>query len=135
MRGCVSASSEESFKRVVCYPRPLCFNHGCPISKDCVLCKKKKKKLSCGGLHLNFLELKITFLLINAPWSHAERKALESRGRGEAEGGSGGGRGQRWRGQAAPPAWFCCVYTPALNSFLPRAFTEQKKINDTMRLK
>lgn len=26
------------------------------------------------GLHLNFLQLKITFLLMHAPWGHEERE-------------------------------------------------------------
>lgn len=71
VRVCVSAFSKEHFKRAVCYPGPLCFKDGCLISKVWMLWKKK---VSMWGLHLNFLQLKITFLLMCAAPGHEARE-------------------------------------------------------------
>lgn len=92
---CMSAFSKEHFKRAVCYPGPLCFKDGCLISKVWMLWKKK---VSMWGLHLNFLQLKITFLLMRVTPGHEAREVGEGEKsaatKGEVSGGDGfGGRG------------------------------------------
>lgn len=53
------------------------------------------------GLHLNFLQLKITFLLMHAPWGHKEREKKRTATKGEVSVGDGFGvAAALWRGSA-----------------------------------
>lgn len=70
----VASFSKEHFKRAVCYPGPLCFKDGWLISKVWMLWKSYHV-----GLHLNFLQLKITFLLLCAPQGQKAREKERER--------------------------------------------------------
>lgn len=53
------------------------------------------------GLHLNFSQLKITFLLMHAPWGHNEREEKSTATKGEVSVGDGFGvAAAPWRGSA-----------------------------------